>query len=451
MGDCISGDSGGTISGFVGELIRGNTMKKLLWVVVLILSLVSICDAVVLPLRNTHRSGAYEILLTFPNGYKDYFLIDTGATMSHISDKTFAGITKQSGASSITYTREGKARLADNSLINTKIWTLQNASLTDELKVSDLEVTVGEGDNLLGMNFLSKLESWSIDPAKNVLIVGRQDIERQQHVGIKPPVHVKVPMRKGPIKVSHEGFSIELSCKKDLKDNIFGKSLFTLKKNGKIIDSHMLETSCRYAEIGFLDILGKGDKQLVFYDYTGGAHCCSYLAIYSFNNGTINKIFDGESEPAFFVFSGSSEKYIIQDDRTLSYFRGACSACSVGSALYYSYDEQVGKFIIRNVELPSYILRNIKELENKALWSYTYSLRRAKFTPGEDDGNAEGFSDLLNVFAVYLSAGERSKAKNFLIELNKRYPTDTYYLTQLWKEVLQTWELSPYARFIIQK
>src|SRR5688500_1747729 len=54
----------------------------------------------------------------------------------------------------------------------------------------------------------------------------------------------------------------------------------SLKRNGKLVRRFSVESGQRdWLKFGLFDFLGDGNKQLVVYGYSGGAHCCSDYVI----------------------------------------------------------------------------------------------------------------------------------------------------------------------------
>src|SRR2546428_11446276 len=117
--------------------------------------MVGIVNADVIPLIRGAR-GNYDIFVTFSDGSRASFLLDTGATITSLSPETFIRLVS-SGKVSMTFLREGYAELADNSRVDTAHWMLGQVSLSPTVVVRNLEVMIAPsgGSNLLGMNFLS--------------------------------------------------------------------------------------------------------------------------------------------------------------------------------------------------------------------------------------------------------------------------------------------------------
>jgi aspartyl protease family protein len=93
------------------------------------------------------------------NGQAVRFLVDSGATITTITPETAqqAGIERQGSFPVIVQTANGIANA----------WRGRAASLmVGEIEREDFAVHIAEapdGDNLLGMNFLSSLSSWHVD------------------------------------------------------------------------------------------------------------------------------------------------------------------------------------------------------------------------------------------------------------------------------------------------
>src|SRR2546428_8968007 len=167
-------------------------MKKLIVAAMLVLGLVvRIVNADIIPLVRTPH-GSYKINVTFSDGSRASFLLDTGATATSLSPETFIRLVS-SGKVSMTFLGEGQAELADTSRVSTSHWMLGQVSLSPTVVVRNLEVIIAPsgGSNLLGMNFLSQMGTWSINQSNNTLITGHQTPPPPPSQNQLPP-HVEI-------------------------------------------------------------------------------------------------------------------------------------------------------------------------------------------------------------------------------------------------------------------
>src|SRR6266446_3273472 len=185
----------------ISVFTRGNTrriqVKKVMVATMLVLGLmVGIVNADVIPLMRGVR-GNYDIFVTFSDGSRASFLLDTGATITCLSPETFIRLAS-SGKVSMTFLGEGHAELADNSKVVTSHWVLGQVSLSPTVVVRNLEVMIAPsgGSNLLGMNFLSQMGTWSINSSNSTLITGQQTAPPLPSRNQLPP-HVEVVDNEG--------------------------------------------------------------------------------------------------------------------------------------------------------------------------------------------------------------------------------------------------------------
>ncbi len=152
--------------------------------------MVVIVNAGVIPLVRTPH-GSYEVLVTFSDGSREYFMLDTGATITAMSPETFVRLTKSRRVLP-TYLGEGHATLADNSRVTIDLWEFEQISLSPTVVVHNLEVMVAPsgGSNLLGMNFLSQMGTWSINSSNSTLITGQQTTPSPSQNQLPPHVEV---------------------------------------------------------------------------------------------------------------------------------------------------------------------------------------------------------------------------------------------------------------------
>lgn len=106
-------------------------------------------------------SGNYYVAGTLENEDKVEFLVDTGAGMVILAEKTFKSLT---ATSKLSPTKRIAVRMADGRTKAVDVYTLNQLILGQECNVGPLEVAVipGAANNILGLNVLKKAAPFAI-------------------------------------------------------------------------------------------------------------------------------------------------------------------------------------------------------------------------------------------------------------------------------------------------
>jgi clan AA aspartic protease (TIGR02281 family) len=107
------------------------------------------------------NSGNYYVTGTLENDDKVEFLVDTGAGMVILAERTFKSLTEMSNKKP---TKRIAVRMADGRTKAVNVYTLNQLVLGQECNVGPLEVAVipGAANNILGLNVLRKAAPFAI-------------------------------------------------------------------------------------------------------------------------------------------------------------------------------------------------------------------------------------------------------------------------------------------------
>jgi len=107
------------------------------------------------------NSGNYYVAGTLENEDKVEFLVDTGAGMVILAEKTFKSLTEISNKKP---TKRIAVRMADGRTKAVNVYTLDRLVLGQDCNVGPLEVAVipGARNNILGLNVLNKAAPFAI-------------------------------------------------------------------------------------------------------------------------------------------------------------------------------------------------------------------------------------------------------------------------------------------------
>lgn len=204
-----------------------------------------------------------------------------------------------------------------------------------------------------------------------------------------------------------DGLLITRRCLPD-DDNIVECELF-IKAKGRGSQRLALQNGRKHwLKYGFLDLLGKKDKQLIVLRYSGGAHCCYDYAIYDLSP-RIRSIYStppdsanvvgNELVPVDIDHDGVQEFH--QDVMGFDYWGQGGHATASFPPAVYAYDKSVGRYKIANKHYPEFVISSLADL----------MIRAEKGEWLDDDAKAEYIVRTRFLYLVY--AGKRDEAWNY--------------------------------------
>ena len=132
---------------------------------------VDVAMSEVLPLHTKYNK--YEIVVSLPDGSKEGFQVDTGATTTTMSQESVERLRKSKGGE-VIYLGKRSAKIADGSEVITNEWLISGVKLASLVNLSKIVVSTFQGShNLLGMNVLLEFETFTFDTRNDTLIVGK--------------------------------------------------------------------------------------------------------------------------------------------------------------------------------------------------------------------------------------------------------------------------------------
>lgn len=122
------------------------------------------------PLESRH--GTYMIFVQINDALVLPFVLDTGASLVVLPADVFRTLTRTGTVTSADFIGTGTAVLADGSKRDSEKYVLHEMRVGDHVVRNVIASVVSvNGDPLLGQTFLSKLPAWSIDNARQVLVI----------------------------------------------------------------------------------------------------------------------------------------------------------------------------------------------------------------------------------------------------------------------------------------
>lgn len=195
-----------------------------------------------------------------------------------------------------------------------------------------------------------------------------------------------------------------------------GESRAVISRDGRVL-ARLTDGAPRdYAtRIGLFPFLGRGGKQLVVEQYTGGAHCCTVYRVYDLG-AELRVLFDGDDygvdeigeDMNVLDIDGDGRREFTLNVMAFDYFMTS-HAGSVFPTAVFAYDERAGRYVPSNKKFSAYLLRGVARDVRKveALNRRMTKEERASTFHGEH------FSAVLDVLLKYVYAGEEQKGWQF--------------------------------------
>lgn len=225
---------------------------------------------------------------------------------------------------------------------------------------------------------------------------------------------------------SGDGFSISRKC--EYASGETGRGLCELilrdRQNPQI--RYVVEESNKeQLKYGFIDMLGKGSKQLVIFNYSGGAHCCYDYSIYelkpklrnvydSRQYDSANKI-GNELVPVDIDGDGLFE--FRRDVMAFDYMAAEGHAGSTFPPAIFRYDKAAAKYLLATKRFPDFVMADLEQL-----------LRKVESRRQDRDRNIDEYL-VRTRFLYMIYAGKRTEAWQYFEE-NYRSKTGDGYQEQ---------------------
>ncbi len=160
-----------------------------------------------------------------------------------------------------------------------------------------------------------------------------------------------------------------------------------------------------------IDLIRGGNKELIITQYSGGAHCCEYNWVYSYESDikvVLNSYDYGTlgfmSEPEDLNGDGNCE--LLFQNLTFTYFYRCCYAASPANAIIFEYDPAKGRYGVQNIKFSDYLL-------NEGMDSIEISPEFLELEKGDDpeyvDPGGYYLGSILSEVIPYLYCGEEEK------------------------------------------
>ena len=355
------------------------------------------------------KGGVYEVPVEVNGAITLNFILDTGASEVNIPADVALTLYRAGTIRESDFLPGQTYRLADGSLLKSSRFLLQSLKIGKN-RIANVPASIGNTASplLLGQSFLERLGAWGVDSQKQVLTIGTK-VEKEastakqaytqsdKSLSIPKSVELEEFFIKDD-KLSYAGYDIERDFNQREK-----RSFATIKKDGKILA--YFDKGCCWKDstrIGLLSLLGNELKQLIIEQYSGGASCCYSYKIYQLLP-QLRLIFDDQTYKTGYYpleIEGEEKLILIRMIRPLTDF---CNACTLVTIAVFSYDSNLGRYVLSNKNFANYILQRQHS-------------QRSKNKLDENEKR-----EILSAFLDYVYAGREAEAWKLY---NSKY-TDT--------------------------
>ena len=118
------------------------------------------------------RGGVYEVPVRINGALTLNFILDTGASEVNIPAEVVSTLLGNGTINATDFLPSQSYRMADGSTVESSRLRIHELQIGDS-KVREVPATVvsGTGFPLLGQSFLGRLNSWSLDNKRNLLLI----------------------------------------------------------------------------------------------------------------------------------------------------------------------------------------------------------------------------------------------------------------------------------------
>jgi hypothetical protein len=160
-----------------------------------------------------------------------------------------------------------------------------------------------------------------------------------------------------------------------------------------------------------LDLVKGGKDELIITQYSGGAHCCEYNWVYTFDNGLKEVMNSHEYGSLGFMaepedLNGDGNFELMFQNLTFSYFYRCCYAASPSNNIVLEYDGTKEEYAVQNRKFKKHLIS--MELDSIEI-SPEFMELKASDNPDYVDPGGYYLGSILNEVIPFLYAGEEEK------------------------------------------
>ncbi len=167
------------------------------------------------------------------------------------------------------------------------------------------------------------------------------------------------------------GIAIERKCSTDKHDAYIGSCNLRLRANKRLYQTFSVGHGRKeWLKYGFIELLGKGSKQLIVFTYSGGAHCCYDYVIYNLKP-TLRVLYDSNKYDSANVVGNELVPIDIDGDGILEFYQDVMAFDYMGAAGHagatfppaiFRYDIHARKYVPATKHFPDFVIKQLESL-----------------------------------------------------------------------------------------
>lgn len=213
---------------------------------------------------------------------------------------------------------------------------------------------------------------------------------------------------------SYEGYSISKKCAGEEDSYADDNCELKISENKRQL-AKFTSSRAYWLQYGLFNFLGKKDKQLIVFTYSGGAHCCEDYVIYDLKPA-FRVIYDSEKYDSADEIGSDLIPVDVDRDGIFEFQRNimafdyffASHADSVFPPVIFAYDKKAGAYDFANKKFPGFVL---KELEENLAW-----LRKNRKSENESQKQMNERYIVRKTFLNLVYAGKEEEAWKYFDE-----------------------------------
>ncbi len=160
-----------------------------------------------------------------------------------------------------------------------------------------------------------------------------------------------------------------------------------------------------------VDLIKGGNEELIITQYSGGAHCCEYNWVYTFDAG-LKEVLNshGYGTLGFMAepkdLNGDGNQELLFQNLTFSYFYRCCYAASPANSIILEYDPATERYMVQNIKFKEHLIS--QKLDSIEI-SPEFIELKAGDNPDDVDPGGYYLGSILNEVIPYLYADEEEK------------------------------------------
>lgn len=230
----------------------------------------------------------------------------------------------------------------------------------------------------------------------------------------------------------YEGVSINRYCEDGdaIADQVSECALEVSYHKRIVYSSGAPESRKYWLKYGFKDLLGKKNKQLIVFSYSGGAHCCYDYVIFDltpkpkviYDSSQFNSANEIGNELVPVDIDGDGTFEFYQKVMAFDYMGQGGHATATFPPAIFAFDKSKHKYVLATKEYPDFVLKLLGDPMEK-LRQWDYENRKTSRSWSEDELREVAVRE---VFLFWVYAGKKDEAWEYFIRNYRTEEGDKY-------------------------